>query len=413
MDIRLGHLRMFLAAAERGSVTKAAAALFRAQSSVTRAIFELEQALGVDLFERRPQGLLVTSYGAALLVRARRIAAELKRARDEILEAENGSRKAANAAIFSMQVSEQRLRAFVELVASHHMPTVAKHLGISQPAVSASIRGLEASLGLPLFERTAKGMLPTSEGRALAFHVKRALSEIRIARDEIASLQGALVGEVVVGASPLGRALILPRTISRLLTAHPGLRVSVIDAPFEVTVAELRAGDIDFLFGALRPQAMENQLVGEPLFVDELAIVTRPGHPLRSRARPRLEHLKDARWILPRRDTPTRQRLEKMFASRGLQPPLTVIETSDLTMLRELLLQGDMITAISPQQLDHELGTGALSMLPIALPETSRTIGLTYRADGHPSTAATMLMGEIRQYSREFAKAGSGQTASG
>ncbi len=60
-----------------------------------------------------------------------------------------------------------------------------------------------------------------------------------------------------------------------------------------------------------------------------------------------------------------------MFDSRGLQPPLTVIETNGDNMLRELLLQGDMITAISPQQLDHELSTGALSMLPIALPETS------------------------------------------
>jgi LysR family transcriptional regulator of gallate degradation len=108
--------------------------------------------------------------------------------------------------------------------------------------------------------------------------------------------------------------------------------------------------------------------------------------------------------VLPHRGTPTRKLLERMFASRGIAPPRAAVETSDLSMVRGMLLTSDLVTAISPQQFDHELQTGVLAVLAIPLPETSRTIGITHRADAHPSTAATVLMSELRNVAGEFAK---------
>src|SRR5438045_7603596 len=67
-------------------------------------------------------------------------------------------------------------------------------LGITQPAVSIAVRHLEDSIGIALFERTARGMMPTPAGAALALRVKRALAEIRHAAADIASLRGITQG---------------------------------------------------------------------------------------------------------------------------------------------------------------------------------------------------------------------------
>src|SRR5213082_2147692 len=106
----LRHLRAFLAVADQGSANRAGSALFRAPSAVSRSIHKLEHELGVELFERRARGMLLTECGRALLVRARRVYAEMQRARTELAAlVEKGSVR--NAAIFGMLTHERRVRA--------------------------------------------------------------------------------------------------------------------------------------------------------------------------------------------------------------------------------------------------------------------------------------------------------------
>ena len=72
-------LRTFLAVAEAGNVTHAAARLGRTQSAISVQIRKLEAALAVRLFERRARGMVVTAEGERLLPAARRAVAELDR----------------------------------------------------------------------------------------------------------------------------------------------------------------------------------------------------------------------------------------------------------------------------------------------------------------------------------------------
>jgi LysR family transcriptional regulator of gallate degradation len=75
--------------------------------------------------------------------------------------------------------------------------------------------------------------------------------------------------------------------------------------------------------------------------------------------------------------------------------PDVVVETSDLAVLRGVLLNSDLLTAISPRQLAYELNSGLLSLLPIPLVETRRIIGITRRTDSVESPGAKLLMEEI------------------
>jgi LysR family transcriptional regulator, regulator for genes of the gallate degradation pathway len=394
MQPELRHLRAFLAVADQGSANRAGATLFRAQSAVSRSIHKLERELGVKLFERRARGMLLTEYGRALLVRAQRVRVEMQRARSELaaLVEKGGVR---NAPIFGMLTPERQVRAFVALTEQHHMPSVAESLGITQPAVSIAVRQMEDSIGTALFERTARGMIPTPAGTALALRLKRALAEIRHAVADIASLRGTTQGTVTVGALPLGRTRLLPESIAGVVAKYPGLRVATMEGAFEALAASLRAGDLDFILGAVRPAEYASDLKSEALANDELAVVSRRGHPWAERKRISPRDLARARWVLPRINTPNRILFERAWTKRGLPSPDVVVETSDLAVLRGVLLNSDLLTAISPRQLSYEFAAGLLTLLPIPLLDTRRVIGITRRTDSLASPGAKILMEEI------------------
>lgn len=398
--INARQLQVFTAVAELGGATKAAQALYRAQSAITRAIQELESSLGVPLFERKLAGMLLTANGQTLLIRARRIAQEFELAHREIAAAALDDTSISKAQKFPLLFDRRRLTAFIELGKLQHMPTVANSLGITQQAVSASINTLESGFGVPLFQRTPRGMLLTDAGKLLAFRAKRALAELRRAETEMQSLSGAqngkLEGRVTVGVT-LGRTYILPRAIARVISAHPGLQIVTMEGSFDVLAADLRAGDIDFILGALRSTDYARDLLSESLMNDRMGIFVRRGHPLMRKREIRINDLVDARWILPSPGTLTRRLFDMSFAHHGVKPPPAAVETSDLSILRDLLLNSDMLTAISLHWLYHERMSGDLGVLDFNLYGTERIIGMTQRRDSYLPPGASALMKAVRQ----------------
>jgi LysR family transcriptional regulator of gallate degradation len=391
------HLRAFLTVTNAGSVIKASQILRRAQSAITRAIKELEREVGADLFERHPHGMMPTSFGRTLLARVERAYAEM-RAANSAFSAHLGNQGwVRTAPIFTLSISRQRLLVFVELAEQHNMAAVAETLGISQPAVSQSLREIENGVGTALFKRTARGMLPTPLGAVLALHIKRSLAELRIAEEEIGFLKGMAQGSVTVGSLSVGRARLLPLAITRLLKGFPNITVSTEEGTFEHLATRLRAGEIDFILGALRPPEQTTGLIREVITQDTMAIVVRSGHPLGSRKKLSLSDVVAVDWVLPRHGAPTRELLEAALLRRGLGSLKVRVETADLAVTLGIVMQSDMATAVSEQQFHRELESDALRVLPIALPETSRPIGILQRSGGIPSQAARHLVDLIRE----------------
>jgi LysR family transcriptional regulator of gallate degradation len=73
-----------------------------------------------------------------------------------------------------------------------------------------------------------------------------------------------------------------------------------------------------------------------------------------------------------------------------------------MSILRDLLLQSDMVTAISTHLFYYERHSGELQILDFELKETSRTIGITQRQASHPSPGTRVLMECIREVAREL-----------
>ncbi|WP_336749712.1 LysR family transcriptional regulator [Pantoea vagans] len=394
-SIKIMQLRSFCMIAKCGKVSEAADNLFRTQSAVTRSVRELEDTLGVTLFERHASGMMITDFGKCILPRAQKALAELRQIPKLLGKLkERGSEYREEAEpiwLFNLR----RLEVFVALHRFHHTVTAAHSLGVSQPAISASLKVLEKGASVSLFQRTPRGLMPTAAGREIAPVISRAINEISHIKEDIAARQGVLTGTVNIGALPLSRTSLLPEAIAQLVAVHPGIRIFTNESAFSGLITELRSGDVDFILGALRKEEDFFDTENTLLFEEELVMLVGPQHPLLHKPL-QLEDLATAQWILPRSKTPARRLLDKAFANRGLPPLQPVVESGDLAIVRGLLLRTEMIAVVSSQQLAWELENDILHPLNYSLHDTRRDIGLIFRQGSLHSPSALAVIDTIK-----------------
>jgi LysR family transcriptional regulator of gallate degradation len=397
LGVNLRYLHVLCAVVDAGSVAQAADGLSRVSSAVARSISELEAELAVPLFARHSRGMVPNANGEIVLVRARRIERQFDEARQQLIARGGVRAQSCVQALFASIPNGRRLAVIANLVDRRSMAAVARELSITQPTISAAVKDLETRLGVALFERSARGLVPTVAAEILALHFKRVLAELRHIASDLAASEGTLQGSIHVGALPLGRTDVLPRAIASLLTRHPQLHVATVESPYEALAASLRSGEIDFILGALRGPACAKELEQEPLFEDQLSVVARAGHPLTRARRIDFDMLRRATWVLSRARSPARELFETFFSEARQPPPVPSVETGDLAVLRGLLLETDILTAISAQQLRYEICDGSLVVLDFPLERTRRQIGISQRLGAFPSPGAKALMEEIRQ----------------
>ena len=405
-EISLRHLKSALLVAEHRSVTRAAGRLNRSQTAVTKAVSELESALGARLFDRSSTGMTPTAHGEALAQRVARVAAEFEaagRAYDEYRSRDsNHSRGHRSIPVFSLDVSHRRLAGFIALYETRDIGAAAQHLGVTKAAVYNSVRQLEDLLELDLFQREPSGVSPTGYCHILARHAKLAFSEVRHALADLASINGVTQGKVTIGTLPYSRTYLAPRAINRLLAAHPQLSVSTQEGPYTVMEAALRSGDIDLIIGAIRPPEPRSDIKTEQLFEDRLSVIARRDHPLMKRKRLSFGDLQGLQWVLPNAQSPSRRLFDETLKRHGMAVPEHTVQTSSLSMVRGLLLDSDRVALLSEHQIHYDAMYKVLGALPVKLEDTYRPMGITLRAHTRPSPAAQLFLEALRAVAAEL-----------
>src|SRR5262245_25657826 len=105
----------------------------------------------------------------------------------------------------------RHLRLLVALDDIRHLGKVAASINVSQPAVSKALGELERGLGLKLFERTARGLVPTAYGECLIRHARVMLGELAQARDELRGLASGSSGSIRIGVLATAALELVPR----------------------------------------------------------------------------------------------------------------------------------------------------------------------------------------------------------
>jgi LysR family transcriptional regulator of gallate degradation len=395
-ELSLKALRCARVIADQGSLTAAAQALSRTQSALSKSLADLERQLGVALFDRFAHGLEATVHGRLLVARIREAEAQLAMAARTHRALLRSPPRLRHNPVFTLEVSRQRLETFLAVHELHDVGRAAERLGVTRAAVYDSLRVLQDLLEVSLFEHGGSGLRGSAFADALATHVSLAFSLIQHGLDEIASLDGATRGRLVIGTLPYSRTLLVPRAIHRVLEQHPRLQVATREGPYEVLERALHNGAIDLIIGATRTHGPDSGLFAEQLFEDELAVICGAQHPLASRSMVTVEEILACGWVLPARSTPARQLFDRFLARHGVAEPAQVIETGSLSMARGLLLESDRLALLSTHQVQLDQDAHLLATLPISLEQTSRPIGITRRSNSTPSPAALVFMDILR-----------------
>lgn len=374
MRHNLRHLRVFLAIAETGSITRAAEAARLSQPAVTQGLSRLEAALGAALFRRGPQGLFLTPSGDIFRVRVERAFLLLDRVLAEV------------APRLHMTITSAQIDALIAVADAENFTLAARRLGLAQPTVHRAVAQLEQETRRALFERTAHGTIATRLGQVLAQAARLALRELSQAEAELAELQSATTGKIVIGAMPLSRSHILPTAIVAFQRDRPTQTILVTEGPYAELLSGLRRGDIDLLIGALRLPAPIGDIEQTELFQDTALMVGRPGHPIFQNPSPDLAELAAYPWIVGPPQTPIRDHFDRLFGDSGLSPR-HLVETGSLILMRELLDQTDYLGFASGGQVRAEISRGLLRAIEFDLSTSRRPIGLTTRAGWLPTPA--------------------------
>jgi LysR family hydrogen peroxide-inducible transcriptional activator len=156
-------------------------------------------------------------------------------------------------------------------------------LNVSQPTLSQQIRTLEATLGLPLFERSSSGALTTPAGREVVDRARVILREVRELSQAARQAADRGLGTIRLGTTPTLGPYLLSPVIVELHQQMPDLRLHIREGIPSQQAADLATGQIDLYLGPL-PIA-DALMEVEPLFREPLRLTVARDHALAGRAR--------------------------------------------------------------------------------------------------------------------------------
>lgn len=298
--------------------------------------------------------------------------------------------------MLDVRIKLRHLNAVLETARLGGVARAAAALGMSQPAVTKAIAGLEAILGTALFDRSRRALSPTPAGELF---VRQAQAAIATLQQGLDTLDEARSGRSVVrfGALPTAAAELVPRALRRFAAGPMSCRTVVESGPSPYLLDLLRTAAIDFVVGRLaRPQAMEG-LTFEHLLSDALAMVVRPGHPLVGRHTLSLQDVALHQLLVPPREAIIRPQVDALLLGGGVGRLTAEIETVSNSLSRAYVLMTDAVWIISSGVVARHLASGELLRLPVDTSSTLGPIGITTRADYRPAGAAEELLACVRR----------------
>ncbi|MEV0961091.1 LysR family transcriptional regulator [Streptomyces sp. NPDC049910] len=255
-------------------------------------------------------------------------------------------------------IEPRHLRVLRAVAATGSFSAAARELGCTQPAVSQQMKALEASTGTPLLVRTGREMRLTQAGEALVRHAAGILAGLTAAEEEVAAIAGLRSGRVRLVSFSSGSSTLVPTALAALRAAHPGTRVSLVEAEPPRSEEMLREGDCDvalaFRYGAGGTEWAD--LVVRPLLSDRLTVLVPEGHRLADAGSVSIADLAGESWIAgcPR----CRRQLVAVCEASGFTPRID-FATDDYPAVVGLVGAGLGVAVLPGLALESVLPKGA------------------------------------------------------
>ncbi|SAL11995.1 LysR family transcriptional regulator [Caballeronia peredens] len=298
------------------------------------------------------------------------------------------------------RLKTRQLLLVVALAEEGNIHRAAAALNMTQPAASKTLRELEETLGVTLFNREPRGVRPTLYGDAIIRHARAVLGSLDQAQEELVALKSGRLGHVSIGAITSPGVRLLPAAVAAVKRLHADIRISVEIDTSNTLLERLTQDKLDIVIGRLSAEHDMVQLRYEPLASEPARAVVRAGHPLLKKRKLTLNDAQKAAWLVPPTGSVLRHRFELMFQRASLAPPSNVVETAAILFVTQLLEQSDMIAVLAEDVARYYERHGIVAMLPLPMDCRMDDFGIVTRADRLYTPAAEVMLDALRAAAR-------------
>ncbi|GAB4252564.1 MAG: hydrogen peroxide-inducible genes activator [Saprospiraceae bacterium] len=191
----------------------------------------------------------------------------------------------------------QQLEYILAVDQHRHFAEAAKHCHVTQPTLSTMIQKLEDELGVKIFDRSKKPVLPTEEGKKLIAQARKVLAESRRFQELASELKGELRGVLELGIIPTVAPYLLPAFLTSFLERFPDIHLHIIELTTEEIIRRLKHHQLDAAI--LATPLNDPSLYEHPLYDEEFVAYASPEQPLLKKQFVAPEDIKlDELWLL-------------------------------------------------------------------------------------------------------------------
>ena len=308
-----------------------------------------------------------------------------------------------------MDIDLRALRHVLALGRHRHYGRAAAALNLSQPALSRSIATLERNLGVRLFDRTRRGVRPTTYGELVLARGEGLMTGAADLQRELGRLQGLQAGELRVGAGLYPAEISVAPAMGRIAGRHPGLRLSLASVGWRPVVDAIVGGELDLAVVELSPLARTKDLELEPLPPHPGAFVVRPGHALARRRELRLADILAYPLVGPK--LPPRV---GAYLARASRYPLVdevgdyvpALKVDGVATARQIVAASDGVAALPRPLVARDLAEGTLVALTFHAAWLRTNYGFAWPRERPLSPPAQAFMAEVRAVEAEVTASG-------
>lgn len=278
-----------------------------------------------------------------------------------------------------------------------HMAKAARELNIAQPSLSMSIDKLEKELGLPLFEKSGRGIRLTPEGEVFLTHAQRILDDVQAAQLEMKRIRDTSEEYLTVAyVNPMSEHF-LPTIFHQFHeeTSVPATSLRSVELNTEEIVTALNNNSADLALCSEIPGHPE--LTQIPILTQPLVLVVPKGHPLeqtylQTQTPIRCQQLLAHPLVTYSPRTAMRKRVDDFFQSQNAQPKVCHQATTETAVARLVAEQVGVAIIAKVEDLPWD----RLTQLPLEGLDQSRSLYLTYRTNRQHYRTVQELIDFIR-----------------
>ena len=272
---------------------------------------------------------------------------------------------------------------FSEIAERGNVGRAAEALGLSQPALSKSLRRLEKSMQAKLVKRVSRGVELTAVGKELYSHVRR----LRLSLDDmtraVADLSLGRAGHLRIRTAPGYATYLLPVACAELLDEAPNVTFDIaVMVDRSQALAAVSNGELDLAVTTIR-MPVKPELAMESLYDEGFAVYTSAEHRLARKRIVTLADMTQEKWAISATNADAHRYLAQAFSDAGLPPPRIAI-TSGSMVVRNLLVAKSNILGFTSRRIAREaLRHYNFVELPVKELAYTRRIGVYYRREAY------------------------------